>query len=205
VLRDDRQAAVVDESVIRAMARWPDVPAVFGWMALDRRGRWRLQGEPVLHRGAIEFMNRNYDCTDDGRWYFQNGPQRVFVDLEYTPWIFMLDGSRHLVDHTGVPVGGLCGAWLDEEGNLLLMSRRGIGLVCDRDLEPVSDEFRLADGALCDEDSVARLIDSGGAAGSERIFLEWCGTRIEVEMILRTRVAEMFGFDPRPRTGDGDV
>lgn len=191
----------MDESVIRAMARWPDVPGVYGWMSLDRRGRWLLEGEPVRHRGAIEFMNRNYECTEDGLWYFQNGPQRVFVDLEYTPWIFTLDGSRHLVDHTGNAVGRPRGAWLDEEGNLLLMGGRGIGVVCDRDLGPLSDGFRLADGAVCDEESVARLVEGGGAVGSERVFLEWCGARIEIGTIRRSRVAGVFGFDPRPRSG----
>ena len=40
----------MDRSVIRTMARWPNVPAVYGWMSLDRRGRWCLQGEPVVHR-----------------------------------------------------------------------------------------------------------------------------------------------------------
>jgi hypothetical protein len=195
----------MDQSVIRAMARWPNVPAVYGWMSLDRRGRWCLLGEPVLHRGAIEFMNRNYGCNEDGHWYFQNGPQRVFVDLEYTPWIYSLDGSRNLVDHTEHPVGGLRGVWLDEEGNLLLSSERGIGLLCDRDLVPVSDEFRFADGTVCDEQSIARLIEHGGTARSERIYLEWGDQRIAVKAVLRERVAGKFGFEARPRAGDDDV
>ena len=193
----------MDNSVIRAMARWPDVPSVYGWLALDRRGRWCLQGAPVLHRGAIEFMNRNYGCTDAGLWYFQNGPQRVFVDLEYTPWILTLDGSRSLVDHTGRPVGELSGAWIDEEGNLLLMGERGIGLLCDRDLEPVSDDLRFADGSVCDEGGVARLIE-GRTAHAERIYFNWHGRPIEVATIRRERVPAEFGFMPRPRAGNGD-
>ena len=192
----------MDNSVIRAMARWPDVPSVYGWLKLDRRGRWRLQGEPVLHRGAIEFMNRNYECTADGMWYFQNGPQRVFVDLEYTPWIFTLDGSRNLVDHTGKPVESLRGAWVDEEGNLLLMGERGVGLLCDRDLEPVCDDLRLADGRLCDEESLARLTDGGVAAVNERIYFNWCDRQIEIETILRRRAPVEFGFEPCPRSDD---
>ena len=74
----------MDHGVIRAMARWTDVPAVYGWLSLDCRGRWCLRGEPVSHRGAREFMSRNYACTDAGHWYFQNGPQRVYVELEAT-------------------------------------------------------------------------------------------------------------------------
>ena len=34
----------MDETVIRAMAKWPDVPAVWGWLSLDRRGVWKLKG-----------------------------------------------------------------------------------------------------------------------------------------------------------------
>ena len=195
----------MDHSVIRAMARWPDVPAVYGWLSLDRRGRWCLRGEPVTHRGASEFMNRNYECTDDGQWYFQNGPQRVFVDLDYTPWVYTIDGSQCLIDHTGNSVDELRGAWIDDEGNLLLVSDRGVGLLCDRDLLPMSDSFRFADGAICDEESIANLMRRSTAANSERIFLKWDGSRIEVKTILRDSVAGYFGFEPRPRAHADDA
>jgi hypothetical protein len=189
----------MDHSVIRAMTRWPDVPAVYGWLSLDRRGRWCLRGQPVRHRGTSEFMNRNYASTDDGQWYFQNGPQRVFVDLDYTPWIYTLDGSRRLIDHTGNSAGKLRGAWIDEEGNLLLVGERGVGLLCDRDLLPVSECFRVAGDALCDEDSIVNLMAGRAAANNERIFLDWDGNGIEVKTILRGCVAGNFGFEPRPR------
>ena len=195
----------MDPGVIRAMARWPDVPAVYGWLSLDRRGRWCLRGEPVTHRGAIEFINRNYSCTDDGRWYFQNGPQRVFADLDYTPWIFMLDGSKNLIDHGARPVDELRGAWLDEEGNLLLLSDRGIGLLCDRDLNSVCEDFCLSGGADCDDQHLARLMAGYPAGQRERIFLNFNDERIELETILRDQVCTRFEFDPRPRAGDSDA
>ena len=192
----------MDQSVIRSMARWPNVPAVYGWMSLDRRGRWCLQGGPVVHHGAIAFMNRNYACNADGQWYFQNGPQRVFVDLDYTPWIYSLDGAGVLIDHVDNPVNELRGAWLDEEGNLLLLGERGIGLLCDRDLGPMSENLRHSDGAACDEHSVARLVQASGDAQSRSICLAWNNKRIEVKLLLRDRVAGEFGFDPRPRAHD---
>ena len=37
----------MDEDVLRAMTRWPDVPAVYGWLSLDRRGRWLIRGETL--------------------------------------------------------------------------------------------------------------------------------------------------------------
>ena len=149
-------------------------------------------------------MNRNYACTDAGQWHFQNGPQRVFVDLDYSPWIYFLDGLRNIVDQAGSPVSDLRGAWLDEEGNLLLLSERGIGLMCDRDLQSMSDDFRFADDAICDEESIAGLIEGGVVLPPRSIFLKWSGERIEIKTILRERVAGEFGFDPRPRAAGGD-
>ena len=69
----------MDDRVIRSMARWPDVPDVFGWLALDARGHWLLKGETIANRAAVAFIARNYAHDEFGRWFFQNGPQRVFV------------------------------------------------------------------------------------------------------------------------------
>jgi hypothetical protein len=187
------------------MARWPNVPAVYGWLSLDRRARWCLRGEPVTHRGAIEFMNRNYQCTGDGKWYFQNGPQRVYVDLDYTPLILGFDGSHVLSDHTGRAFGELLGAWLDEEGNLLFLGQRAVGLLCDRDLEQISNSFCLGDGVACDDENLARLIAGVGHGARERIFLSWGDQRIELQTVLRDDVAGKFGFDARPRAGGDDA
>jgi hypothetical protein len=195
----------MDSSVIRAMARWPNVPAVYGWLSLDRRGRWCLRGEPVTHRRAIEFMNRNYAHTDNGWWYFQNGPQRVFADLDYTPWIYAFDGSRKLTDHTGNPLNELRGAWLDEDGNVLLLGERGIGLLCDRDLEAISDCFRCSDETICDEENIMRLLDGNVAAPIERIFFRWGDKRVEMKTVLREQVAGKFAFEPQPRDGEKDA
>lgn len=192
----------MDDSVIRAMARWPNVPAVYGWLSLDRRGRWCLRGEPITHSGAIAFINRNYARTADGCWYFQNGPQRAYVDLDYTPWIFLLDGRGRLVDHVGGRMTALRGAWLDEQGSLLLHAQRGIGLVCDRDLAPVSDALRTAEGRACDEDALERLIVSEGRG--ERVYLEWGGARIQVGFLARAAVPARFDFVPSPR-GDAQT
>ena len=94
----------MDERVIKAMQKWPDVPAVFGWLSLDRRGRWRLEGGVIRNQKTVEAINRNYACDDRGRWYYQNGPQKAYVDLDYTPWVYRVDGSGELITHTGLPV-----------------------------------------------------------------------------------------------------
>ena len=89
----------MDEQVMRAMARWPHVPAVYGWLSLDRRGRWLIRGETISNRAALAFIGRNYAADERGRWYFQNGPQRVFVTLDYTPVVyFLVEGADRLLD-----------------------------------------------------------------------------------------------------------
>ncbi|HEX7054825.1 MAG TPA: DUF2946 family protein [Burkholderiales bacterium] len=123
----------MDAAVARSMARWPDVPAVYGWLALDRRGGWRIKGERVLHAGLREFIARNYQADAHGRWYFQNGPQRVFVSLAYTPLVVHHEGEV-LVDHCGDRVEPRA-LYLDDEGSLLVEGGRAIALLDDRDLE----------------------------------------------------------------------
>ena len=72
----------MDEVVLRAMAKWPNVPAVYGWLALDRRGNWLIKRETIANDGLNAFISRNYLHDEAGQWYFQNGPQRVYVELD---------------------------------------------------------------------------------------------------------------------------
>jgi len=74
-----------DEAVVRAMEKWPDVPECFGWLSLTRRGAWHIKGDLIEHARAVEFLGRHYRGDDQGRWFVQNGPQRVFIALDYTP------------------------------------------------------------------------------------------------------------------------
>ena len=39
----------MDDIVKQAMAKWPDVPNVYGWLSLDRRGVWRIKGDAVTN------------------------------------------------------------------------------------------------------------------------------------------------------------
>lgn len=138
----------MDEVVIRAMQKWPEVPAVYGWLSLDRRGRWRMRAgeeasapfEPVGNAGLRAFIARNYAPDERGCWYFQNGPQRVYVSLEYTPLVYRLEGGI-LVDQCGRAAGKPAAAWLDEEGSLILEGEPGVGLLDDRDLGALAESL----------------------------------------------------------------
>ena len=129
----------MDEIVVRSMAKWPDVPDVYGWLSLDRRGNWLIKRRA---RSATQAL-REFICQQlrrrlrSGCWYFQNGPQRVFVALAYTPLVLHFEGEA-LFDHCGRPFQP-AQAFLDEEGSVLMLGEPGIGLLDDRDLARYAD------------------------------------------------------------------
>lgn len=127
----------MDEMVARSMAKWPNVPAVYGWLELDRRGNWRIKGERIGNAAFRDFIARNYARDERGCWYFQNGPQRVFVALAYTPFVLHYEGDR-LFDQCAAPAEAL-ETWLDDEGSVLIHAPRGVALLDDRDLHRYAD------------------------------------------------------------------
>ena len=101
----------MDKRVLEAMARWPSVPDVYGWLSLTETGKWRLHpkgdatqadtsGESITNTQIIGFINRNYTHCDNGQWYFQNGPQKVYVRLDAAPYIFHTNETDALTTHT---------------------------------------------------------------------------------------------------------
>ncbi|QHE78052.1 DUF2946 family protein [Hydrogenophaga sp. PBL-H3] len=142
----------MDEIVKAAMAKWPNVPNCFGWLGLDARGNWYMRDDRVQAAGAfpaskgsllrheklIDFIQRNYAPDDEGQWYFQNGPQRVYVELEATPWIWRLQPDGRVLSHTGA-VAQVQGSLLDESGKLYLVADLGIGLVHSADMVLAGD------------------------------------------------------------------
>jgi hypothetical protein len=138
----------MDDAVLRSLARWPDVPAVYGWLGLDRRGNFvlRVPGterfERIGNASLREFIARNYECDAHGRWYFQNGPQRVYVRLAYTPLVVHFEGEA-LFDHCARPFGESEQVFIDEEGSVLLQRATRIALLDDRDLARYADSAHL--------------------------------------------------------------
>lgn len=175
---------------LSAIAKWPNVPACYDWLSLDRRGDWRLQGERVTHSGLIQFINRQYGCDESGCWFLQNGPQRVFVALAYTPWVFRRDGDS-FVSHTGEGAGDIKAIYLDEEGSILLESSLGIGLLNDRDLAQFLAECRDGHGQAVADDALIKLME----AGSGDVF--WQDRPLR--SIAAEDVKRRFSFEPQPQ------
>jgi hypothetical protein len=198
----------MDEIVLQALRRWPDVPSVYGWLSLDRRGNWAIKDDRVRHPAIVEFIGRNYAHDDQGRWYFQNGPQRVFVRLAYTPMVYRTQpGARGLTfaAHTSCAVQDVRRAWVDEHGFLLLETELGLGLVHDHDLPDVLSGLMGPDGAPMGDGAVEALLDAAvGADSEEGIALRTAAGPVPVFTVLSDEVAQRFGFDPEPRPAPGE-
>lgn len=188
----------MDEIVARAMAKWPDVPAVYGWLALDSRGQWLIKGERIGNPFIVEFIGRNYDHDEQGRWFFQNGPQRVFVDLAYTPYVYHCEPFR-LLTQNGRSASRVSGCWMDELGRVLVLTELGVGTIHDRQVEAFSWHFTDASGLKPSEDWVLDEIDKLQCGSSSGLRLEWRGERIPVEPIRALEVPQRFSIDPSPQ------
>lgn len=188
----------MDEMVMRAMAKWPNVPDVYGWLSLDQRGNWRVRGERLAHRGAVEFIGRNYQCDGHGRWFFQNGPQRVFVLLDYVPWVLRLQPDGSFRTQTGVDPGDAGLALIDEEARLVLATPAGPALVDDRDLVEMDESFQDREGRPLDEDSFQRLLAK--AEGEAGFVLALRSGLVPVQRVLAVELPNRCGFvrDPSP-------
>ncbi|HQR58322.1 MAG TPA: DUF2946 family protein [Azonexus sp.] len=173
-----------------AIARWPDVPACYDWLSLDRRGHWRLQGERISHGGLIAFINRQYGCDDSGCWFVQNGPQRVFVSLAYTPWVFRQE-DEGFVSQTGAAGGAPKSLHLDEDGHVLLETALGIGLLDDRDLAGFLAQCHDPDARPADENAFLALMK--GKSGR----ISWQG--LALKPIAAVDVPQRFNFRQHPQ------
>ncbi len=192
----------MDELVLRGMAKWPNVPAVYGWLSLDRRGHWLLKGDRVTNAGIIEFFGRNYSHDDQGRWFLQNGPQRVYVALDYTPHVYRVTSAAgaalKLASHNGATAEKIHAAYIDEAGQLLLDTDLGIGLVHDADLETLIPRFIARSSDATGEAALAATLDALQAGDAVALDLDLGTSRIPVKPIRASAVPERFGFLARP-------
>ena len=191
----------MDEIVLKAMMRWPNVPAVYGWLKLDIKGRWLLQGDPITNTTIKNFISRNYESNDKGQWYFQNGPQKVFVELEYTPYIYKIwrNSENRLIaeTHTGQAVNSPISCWLDEQGNLSIESELGIGAIEPTSLPTLINQLTHGDGSeISDRTLDAMLLGNFNVLCS--VELKWNNLKLPLKFVEFKKLSEQFGFDPFP-------
>ena len=143
----------MDDIVKAALRKWPNVPDCYDWLALDARGDWYMRDDRVQHAGPFpqvkgsrinhdklrEFIHRNYEADARGAWYFQNGPQRVYVWLEAAPWVLRIQSNGvDTLAHTGRPLT-VDTTWLDEHGRLFVGTAAGLAIVHPLDMLQAAD------------------------------------------------------------------
>lgn len=191
----------MDDMVVRAMAKWPNVPAVYGWLRLDRRGRWWIRDELVSNPAMIAFIGRNYQSDPLGRYFFQNGPQQVFVELETTPWVYRLADELtefpHFVSHTGSScVPDMAG--IDEQGTLYLAVAGRIGCLDERDLIHVIELMTDGHGRKADDLMLASWLE--GSAQVPTLFLNLApGVLLTLQHLHAAELSDAYLFQPLPR------
>jgi hypothetical protein len=91
----------------------------------------------LQHIKLIDFIERNYASDATGHWYFQNGPQRVFVELESTPRIWRIDPKGGISTNAGL-TAMFERCLMDENGWPYLQTSMGFGLVHTQDVAALS-------------------------------------------------------------------
>lgn len=198
----------MDQIVKQAIAKWPNVPHCYGWLALDARGAWRMRderaqqqdaaGERIVHPALLGFIRRNYLADERGRWFFQNGPQRVYVNLELTPYIVRSDPLLGFITQTDEPMDNIDAAWLTDGARLILRSSGKIGALDDRDLAQCIEQLRIDDMAVNDTALLAWIDHQPGTA-SQQLQLLLGDRQLPVQRIAQAALAEHFGFVCMPQ------
>jgi Protein of unknown function (DUF2946) len=195
--------------------KWPNVPDCYGWLALDRRGQWRMRdeftqqnhlpGQVIKHAALNEFIARNYACDELGRYFFQNGPQRVFITLDATPWIV-----RIIPSDTGPRLTNQCNqtmeptaALSDEKGNIYIV---GNVIQSIYDSSNPSDQFIKREGQaialLHDHDldhfsELAKLREEACSFGGS---WTWQGKQLPLDPTHSEELAARFHFITKPQS-----
>jgi hypothetical protein len=207
----------MDDQVIASLKKWPNIPECYGWLSLDRRGEWRmlneyaqvnhLPGDVIHHTGLKDFIVRNYAKDELGQFFFQNGPQRVYISLAYTPWIVRLtpDSEKQWLIRTtfGHQVDPLR-CFLDEHGQILIEAMYtamqlnknspsgydsiqvlSLGLLHDHDLEIFSNFSHVSSDAC-----------------SFHGEMHWQSKKIPIEPILTKDLSKQYHFIKNPQAVD---
>lgn len=215
VFKTSRHFPAMDEQVIRSLMKWPNIPACYGWLALDRRGQWRmrdefaqqnnLSGSVIMHQALNEFISRNYACDTAGRYFFQNGPQRVFITLDATPWIVRIipdDQEVKLLTQCQSPIEPSA-ALSDENGNIYIVGK--ISQVIYENLnQAIQTSFSTQE-----KESVALLHDHDLELFSELATLKeeacsfggswnWHDKQLPLDPIHSSELASRFHFIAKP-------
>lgn len=204
----------MDEQVLRSLIKWPNVPDCYGWLALDRRGQWRMRdefaqqnelpGKVIEHLALKEYISRNYACDQMGRYFFQNGPQRVFITLNAAPWIARIipnGNDQKIVTQCQselIPTSALS----DEHGNIYITGLVKQSVCLDLRTQEFKTEDCTSVALLHDHDldqfsELAKLREEACSFGGS---WNWQGKQLALDPIHSSELTKRFSFtkDPEP-------
>ena len=202
----------MDEQVLRSLVKWPNVPDCYGWLALDRRGQWRMRdeftqqhhlpGQVIVHQALKEFISRNYARDSHGRYFFQNGPQRVFITLDATPWVVRIipseQGTQLLTQcqNSLEPTAALS----DENGNIYIVGKVTQAIYEDNDRGKFSVQEGESIALLHDHDldlfsELASLREEACSFGGS---WTWHGQQLPLDPIHSSELATRFNYIAEP-------
>lgn len=193
----------MDELVKQSLTKWPNVPHCYGWLALDARGAFRMrdeaaqathqQGDIIRHESLLAFIYRNYDCDNRGAWYFQNGPQRVYVELEATPFIVRTDPELGFVLHDRTPVREVDQVFMTDTGQLIIQSQNKIAMLDPSDLAHCLAMLYVKDHVIADDDLLRWL-----SAPNQPLQLQLGQQFKSVEWVDSNQLQNRFNFIAQP-------
>ena len=200
----------MDQSVLDSLKKWPNVPNCFGWLAIDRRGEWRMRneftqanhlpGDIIRHVALRQFIERHYAVDQSGRFFFQNGPQRVFVTLDYTPWIVRLiptENTQWQFETTSGEMIQPLNCLLDENGQIIIEA--DFRIILEINNQFVSSTIRsialLHDHDLGIFSELASITNNACSLNGE---FTWKGKTIPIEEVLSSDLPGKFKYQKNP-------
>ena len=206
----------MDDGVTQSLIKWPSVPHCFGWLALDRRGAWRMRddyaqahglaGDVIKHVALNAFIARNYASDTDGRYFFQNGPQRVYVSLDATPWVVRMMPTANAghpwqfqtqCDSLLAPTT----AFMDEAGHILIEGKLTQTICNGATPNQFNEVERLSIALLHDHDIelFSRLASLSSTACALEGIWQWHDRDLPLEPITTSEIESRFHFQACPQ------
>ena len=158
----------------------------------------KLPGQVITHLALNEFISRNYVCDHLGRYFFQNGPQRVFITLDATPWIARIipsaEGLQLITQcHSSIEPSG---ALSDENGNIYIIGKVNQLLYRQENKGSFSQEDCQTVALLHDHDldhfsQIAKLREEACSYGGS---WNWQSKQLPLDPIRSEEIASRFKF-----------
>lgn len=163
-----------------------------------------LPGKVIEHSALKEFISRNYACDNTGRYFFQNGPQRVFITLTYTPWVASIipgENTPKIITQCQTEIDP-SSALSDEHGNIYIAGLITQSICKDLRNQQFETANCLSIALLHDHDldqfsELAKLREEACSFGGS---WNWQGKQLALDPIHSEELSKRFGFIKNPQS-----